>query len=416
MATNKRRFTEAMIERLRPPKTGRIELGDEVVPGLVLRVTPNAVKSFSVIYKVPGEGGISASGRPLAGRQHRITLGQYPRLKLTKAREDARAKLEIVTQGRDPRPEMREQHLIRHTNTVDKVSERFITDIKRTVESWRNIERAFNLHILPTLGSRPIRDVRRADAHELLDKLVADGKVGVAREVRKDLQRLFNWAADREIVPINPLANMKRDDLAANEDAGRALTDDEIWAVWHGAEKMGYPAGDYYRLTLLTGCRRAEWAQGRRSEISVDDRTYEIPAHRQKSRRVHVVPLADPAWAIISALPEMADGAEDWLFPSRTGKTPMSGFSKFKATLDDKARKALGESERSATLAPFRVHDFRVTCQTRLAALGVGEEVQEAVLAHAKSGLQKIYNKHAYLEEKREALAAYGDHLMEIVR
>lgn len=51
-AANKRRFTDQMFERLRPPTGGRVELGDEIVPGLVLRVTPSGIKSFSVIYKV----------------------------------------------------------------------------------------------------------------------------------------------------------------------------------------------------------------------------------------------------------------------------------------------------------------------------------------------------------------------------
>lgn len=83
---NKRRFTDQMLERMRAPTQGRIELGDDIVPGLVLRVTPNGGKSFSVIYKVPGEGGVSPTGRLLAGRQQRITLGQYPALGIAKAR------------------------------------------------------------------------------------------------------------------------------------------------------------------------------------------------------------------------------------------------------------------------------------------------------------------------------------------
>ncbi len=64
------------MERLRPPGTGRIELGDEVCPGPLLRITERGVRSFSVIYKIVGEGGVSASGRLLIGKQHWITLGQ----------------------------------------------------------------------------------------------------------------------------------------------------------------------------------------------------------------------------------------------------------------------------------------------------------------------------------------------------
>ena len=58
--TLKRRFTDQMIERLNPPKSSRANYTDALCPGLVLRVTERGVKSFSVIYKVPGEGGVSA--------------------------------------------------------------------------------------------------------------------------------------------------------------------------------------------------------------------------------------------------------------------------------------------------------------------------------------------------------------------
>src|ERR1700730_10686715 len=82
---NRKRFTQQGIERLRydqaaAPPSGRIEIEDEACPGLLLRVTPRNMKSFSVIYRVLGEGGTSPKGRLLAGKQHRITLGATPPL------------------------------------------------------------------------------------------------------------------------------------------------------------------------------------------------------------------------------------------------------------------------------------------------------------------------------------------------
>jgi hypothetical protein len=66
-------------------------------------------------------------------------------------------------------------------------------------------------------------------------------------------------------------------------------------------------------------------------------------------------------------------------------------------------------------LVPFRVHDFRVTCETRLATLGFSQDVRDGVLGHAKPGLQKTYNKYDYFKEKAQALKAYETHLMEVV-
>ena len=92
-----KRFTEQGIERLNydpavAPPSGRMEIEDAVCPGLLLRVTPRGVKSFSVIYKVPGEGGTNANGRLIVGSQHRITLGSTPRFS-SRQRENRLAKL-----------------------------------------------------------------------------------------------------------------------------------------------------------------------------------------------------------------------------------------------------------------------------------------------------------------------------------
>ena len=72
MTATKRRFTEQMLDRITPPKGGRLELADDVCPGLVLRVTPAGSKTFSAIYRVPGEGGLTCNGAPRKGRQHRV--------------------------------------------------------------------------------------------------------------------------------------------------------------------------------------------------------------------------------------------------------------------------------------------------------------------------------------------------------
>ena len=70
----------------------------------------------------------------------------------------------------------------------------------------------------------------------------------------------------------------------------------------------------------------------------------------------------------------------------------------------------------ASSLIAYRVHDLRVTCETRLATLGFNQDIRDAVLGHAKPGLQKTYNKYDYLKEKEEALVAYEAHLKELLR
>ena len=73
--SRKLRFTDQALERLKPPSVGRTELEDALCPGLILRITPRGVKTYSVQYRVMGEGGVTATGRQRQGVYHRITLG-----------------------------------------------------------------------------------------------------------------------------------------------------------------------------------------------------------------------------------------------------------------------------------------------------------------------------------------------------
>jgi hypothetical protein len=95
---------------------------------------------------------------------------------------------------------------------------------------------------------------------------------------------------------------------------------------------------------------------------------------------------------------------------------PVSGFSKAKLRLDEATLKGMKADDLEAKLIYYRVHDFRVTCETRLAHLGFNQEIRDAVLGHAKPGLQKTYNKHGYYEEKKTALTEYSAHILKVVK
>ena len=418
---NRKRFTQQGIERLRydenvAPPSGRMEIEDEACPGLLLRVTPRNVKSFSVIYRVLGEGGTSPKGRLLAGKQHRITLGGTPPLELTSARRQAREIITAATEGRDLRIERRENNLIRSVNTFEAVFKRFMDiEIVPNVEAWKNVDGVLRRHVMPAWDKMPVQDIRRSHIHELIDELVKQGKHGIAREVRKHLSRFFNWVVDREILLDNPIHGLKRGDLQPTEEAGRALGDSEIKLIWDASLRLGYPFGPLFRLLLLTGQRRTEWASASRSEINTDKRWLEVSKARYKGDRDHIVPLSGEAWSIIRDLPVWT-GNDYFLFSSRDGKVPVSGFSKAKIRLDTEVKAPQTNDGAAIELAPYRIHDFRVTCETRLAQLGFNQDIRDAVLGHAKPGLQKTYNKHDYLEEKKNALAEFASHMMRVAR
>ena len=157
---------------------------------------------------------------------------------------------------------------------------------------------------------------------------------------------------------------------------------------------------------------------------------------RVKNEEDHLGPLNGLA---IDALAEVAAGAlpggavKSWprkgLVFTTTGTTPISGFSKVKAKLDremlpilqrlaDKRADALGEQRELVFLLPWRLHDIRRSGTTQMQALGVPIEVTEKVINHKSgetAGIRGVYNLHAYTDEKRKALDAWGAYLQRLV-
>jgi len=402
------RLQDQKIRSAQAPASGRLELKDGKVDGLMLRVTTNGVKSFALVYKVPGEGGTTKTGKPRKGKSHRMTLGTYPMLSLQEARKKADLLLEQIDMGIDPRPKQLTEVREQTANTVAAVTRRFVIQECQGMASAARVERTLELHVLPTLGHRPIDDITRKDIHALIDALMDEGRPGgplpgAAREVLKHVHRLFDFAYDRDLVAANPAHKFKRKDIKSNGDAGRPLDDDELRAIWKAACTLGYPHGPWIKLLMLTGARRNEWAEASRSEIDFADRTHNIPAARYKTDHAHQVPLAAPAWEIVDALPIWNEG--DFLFSTNGGTVAINSAGAAKKKLDK-----LAPTER-----PWRLHDFRVTCKTRMADLGVKPEHSEAVLGHRKQGMDAVYNKAEYLAEKRAALDLYAAHLMEVV-
>lgn len=55
-------------------------------------------------------------------------------------------------------------------------------------------------------------------------------------------------------------------------------------------------------------------------------------------------------------------------------------------------------------LANWTLHDLRRTAKTMVVRAGVRPDISERVLGHAIAGVEGVYDRHSYLDEKREAL------------
>jgi integrase len=402
----KRSLTDRTLKALenKPADPGKTyDVRDGVVPGLHVRVMPSGARTFVLVARYPG------SRNPT-----RRSLGSYGALTLEEAREKARAWLGLIERGTDPANEeelQRQAELRKQKNSFAAVAEDFI---KRHVSKTRKadvVERELRREFIQRWGDRPITDITQHDVVAVIDEVVDRDAPYQAHNLLGHVRTLFNWAIGRGVYGLerSPCDRLRPKQVIGRKLARqRILAGAEVRALWEATETMGYPYGPLFRLLLITGQRKSEVAEARWSEFDLEKREWTIPAKRMKAEAAHMVPLSDEALKILVGLHRFNKG--DCLFSTTFGTKPVNGFSKAKEILDREMAARLPSAPE-----PFVIHDIRRTMRTGLSALPVPDIVRELVIAHTQKGLHKVYDLHAYADEKRHALDLWAARVRDIV-
>jgi integrase len=397
-------LTDRKLRSLKPAAAGkRYDVRDEL-RGLAVRVNDEGRKVFCLIGRFPG------SENPT-----RRAIGEYPAMTLERARAEARKWHQLLNEGIDPKVELERRQRAearRQENSFGNVAEAYFVHIRRqklrrTAETEREIRR----ELVSRWEKRPITDITRHDLLEVIEAALKRGSPWQAHHIFSYTSRLFNWAIERGTFGLesSPTHGMRPARvIGAKKPRSRVLTDAELQAVWKASEELGYPYGPFVRLLMITGQRKSECADAQWPEFDFEKRLWVIPPGRMKMDAAHVVPLTSEAIAVLEGLPRFQSG--QYLFSFAFGKTPINSFSKAKENLDK-----LMIAKELPRISPWVFHDIRRTVRTHLSALPVPDLVRELVIAHAKPGFHKVYDQHAYEQEKRHALELWAARLRSIV-
>ena len=408
--TRRTNLNDRILKTLKPAPDGKpYDIRDTVVPGLRVRVMGSGQRTFPLLGRSPGS--------PPPPRRAMAASGEWT---LAKARSKAQDWLTLVGKGIDPAIEEERQRAAeqrKQENTFAAVAEDFIKAKLAGERKGEEVERDIRRVFIPAWGRRPITDITALEVRNLIKGFVDAGKPYQAHNLLGYARRLWNWAIGQHAYGIetSPCDRLKPKDIIGKKRArSRVLSDAELRAAWRGGEALGYPYGPLFRLLILTGQRKSEVAEALWSEFDLAKRLWVIPAERMKADAAHVVPLSDDAVALLKALPTFNSG--DYLFSTTFGKSPVNGFSKGKIRLDEKMLEILHENDRKAKLPDFVIHDIRRTVRTGLSSIpGISDLVRELVIGHTKPGLHKVYDLHAFIDEKRHALDAWAARLRGIV-
>src|SRR5262245_10573537 len=84
------KLTDTTIRSYKP-RAVQYAIGDAACPGLCIRITPKGIKSFAYAYR-----------RKATGKTAWLTIGRYPNVSLTRARELTNDARKAIVSGKEP--------------------------------------------------------------------------------------------------------------------------------------------------------------------------------------------------------------------------------------------------------------------------------------------------------------------------
>jgi integrase len=378
----KRHLTELSVQRFRVPKTGQTEVFDLGYPGLALRIGNGGAKTFVVFHRH-------------GGKLNRLTLGRWPEVSLGAAREGWRKAREAIARGEDP--------AAKNGKSTGDLFEVVVEDWLRKdigtthrAGAARQVGLMVDHDLIPAWKGRPVDSINKADVIVLMDGILARAPA-VAARVYAMVRRFFAWCEGRDIISNDPSAKIQKPPAVESRD--RVLSDAELAKVWKACGEDHY--GRIFRLLALTGLRREQIGRLRWSEIQGDE--IHLEGERTKNGDPHIVPLSKAALEVLQSAPHIGD---EFVF-TIDGDKPVNDWARAKEAIDA-----------TGGVTNWRTHDLRRTLASGMQRLGIAEQVIEAVLGHTsgrRKGIVRVYQRHDFAKEKREALERWGEHVMGLV-
>ena len=351
------------------------------------------------------------------GKPRELTLGNYPDLSLKSARERAREERAQIQRGVDVAAER--QRVKRHAKTAvtfRQLCEDYQTKVMPGLAANTVKQRLqhFKSHILLFIGSIPCKEVTPDDIVSLVRKVGLKTTPNIAELVLTATSEVFKHGQRTSAVTINPCFGLQAYAIAGRPEVKRLrlkLSEDELRVLLPNLHLLGKENALAIRIQLATCCRIGELARAHWDHVDLENKTWTIPDENSKSGEGFTIPLDEAVVNWFEELRPLACGS-NFVLPARQTrrlKTYGKPMHYEPRALNSILNKVLPKLE---GIRRFTPHDLRSTARSHLAALKVNVIVAERCLNHAIGGLVGVYDKHDYLDERREALTKWTDFLL----
>ena len=345
-------------------------------------------------------------------KEKTLALGVWPQTSLVEARHKRDEAKMLLKSGKDPNLEkkkLKSNAVLDQGNTFGSISEEWFERMQHewSEDYFHDSKRAFELHVLPYLKDIPISEIEHAEIKSVLSRMEEQRKFVAAKKVLQKLDRIFRFANRNHYCKHNPVILLKDDIITPKKKNQPALEASDLPEFLMKLDdidvyittKMGL------RMVMLTLTRTKEIRHSTWDEFDLESNkpVWRIPADRMKMNRDHMVPLSRQAIEVMKKVKRFSRGDQFVFEQKNNPQKPMSENTMLYAMY------RMGYHGRAT------VHGFRATASTILNEKGFRSDVIELLLAHVeKNQIRAAYNRAEYLDERREILQWWADHLDEI--
>jgi integrase len=357
------KFTQDGLLKLVGTTGNRLVVKDPKTIGLRAELREGGTVAFYLFRRIPG-------GSPI-----RFRIGPFPDVSVEQARAIAADKLGKLLNGEN----------IAATRRV-KRSEATLTELfthwlehhaKAHKRTWADDKRQFDKYLAPW-HKRKLSSIAKPDVAALHARLGTKHGRYQANRVLSLLRALFNKADDLGYTGGNPAAKVKP---FKEESRDRFLQPAELPKFFAAVNaEPSDVVRDFFLLALWTGQRRGNVAAMRWADVDLEGGQWRLSSDETKQGKIHYVPLAPPALAILKRRKADAEKGAEFVLPSYGAKGHIV-----------EVKSAWQRIIKRAGLSDLRPHDLRRTLGSYQAITGASLAIIGAALGHSNPTTTQVY-------------------------
>ncbi|HDR1925802.1 TPA: tyrosine-type recombinase/integrase [Pasteurella multocida] len=352
--------------------------------------------------------------KPFSKKRTIISLGSYPELSLSAARQKRDEYRSLLMQNIDPKDYVFEESqkklqekeftLTSMAKSWLKLRENEVKAGKLKQDTFDDIKDRLQRHLLDVVGHYSIYDISAPLMISKLRGLEKEGKLDTLHRIIGYLNNIMIHAVNSSIIPSNPTADIGKVFIKPVHDNNPSILFDELPEFFETLRnsKITLETRCAIELILLTAMRVGSIVQMEWSEIDWKNELWEVPKHKMKGRigkvQDFICPLSKQSIAILKTMKKIS-GHRQYVFPG-----VQNVHEHMSRDTPNKAIKRIGYQNK------LTAHGLRSVFSTEMNEREFNADIIEVCLAHFEySTVRGTYNKAKYLTQRKEYMQKWGD-------